>query len=113
MSYSFVGQVAYASTSFVGYQRVTQEIVTYSHYLQYGGVEMVAVHRLGVDNGTFTCIEGSAQRPAWGLGGWVADRPPRCYQTIGHNRKNGGNICNASNCGISIVMRIFLFYFRY
>ena len=94
---------------------MAQEIVTYSHYLQYGGVEMVAVHRLGVDSGTFTCIdhEGSAQRHAWGLGGWVADRPPRCYQTIGHNRKNGGNICNASNCGISIVMRIFLFYFRY
>ena len=79
MSYSFVGQVAYASTSFVGYQRVTQEIVTYSHYQQYGGVEMVAVHRLGVDSGTFTCIEGSAKRHAWGLGGWVADRPPRCY----------------------------------
>ena len=59
---------------------------------------MVAVHRLGVDNSTFTCIEGSAQRPAWGLGGWVADCPPRCYQTNVHNRKNGGNIYNASNC---------------
>ena len=60
MSYSFVGEVAYATTSFVGYQRVAQEIVTYSHHLQYGGVEMVAVHSLGVDSGTFTCIEGSA-----------------------------------------------------
>lgn len=74
---------------------------------------MVAVHRLGVDSGTFTCIEGSAQRHAWRLGGWVADRPPRCYQINVPNRKNGGNIYNASNCGISIVMRIFLFYFQY
>ena len=54
---------------------------------------MVAVHRLGVDNGTFTCIEGSAQRHAWGLEGWVADRPPRCYQTnVPNRKKNGGNI---------------------
>ena len=74
---------------------------------------MVAVHRLGVDSGTFTCIEGSAQRHAWGLGGWVADRPRRCYQTNVRNKKNGGNTYNASNCGISIVMRIFLLYFRY
>ena len=74
---------------------------------------MVAVHRLGVDSGTFTCIEGSAQRHAWGLGGWVADRPPRCYQTNVRNKKNGGNTYNASNYGISIVMRIFLLYFRY
>ena len=31
-----------------------------------------------VDSGTFTCIEGKGSTPcrAWGLGGWVADRPP-------------------------------------
>ena len=66
--------VIYTTLAIVGYN-----IFSYSHYLQYGGVEMVAVHRLGVDSGTFTCIEGSAQRHAWGLGGWIADRPPRCY----------------------------------
>ena len=32
----------------------------------------------GVDSGTFTCIEGKGSTPrrAWGLEGWVADRPP-------------------------------------
>ena len=66
-----------------------------------------------VDSGTFTCIEGSAPRHAWGLGGWVADGPLRCYQTNAHDRKNGCNIYNARNCGISVVMKIFLLYFRY
>ena len=37
----------------------------------------------------------------------------RCCQTNAHNTKKGGNIYNAKNCGISIVMEIFLFYFRY
>ena len=32
-----------------------------------------------VDSGTFTCIEGSAPSHAWGMGGWVVDRPLRCY----------------------------------
>ena len=31
-------------------------------------------------------IQGSASRHAWGLGGWVANLPLRCYQTIAHNR---------------------------
>lgn len=69
---------------------------------------MVAVHRLGVDSGTFTCIEGSAQRHAWGLGGWVSYLPLKCYLTNAHNRRNGGNIYNVRNCGIS-----FYIYFRY
>ena len=84
-----------------------------------------------VDNGTFTCIEGkgSTQCRAWGLGGCVADRPPaprwgrrvhiktpqwgfkkranappRDNTTNTHNKKNGGDICNEGNCGISIVI---------
>ena len=36
-----------------------------------------------------------------GLGGRVADRLLKCYQTNAHNRKNGGNKYNARNCGIS------------
>ena len=48
-----------------------------------------------------------------GEGGWVADRPLRCYWTNAHNKNNGGNIYNARNCGISIDMKIFLLYFRY
>ena len=36
-----------------------------NHYImRYGGVNV----------GTFTCIEGSAPRHAWEIGGWVADR---------------------------------------
>ena len=49
-------------------------------------------------------IQGSASRHAWGLGGWVANLPLRCYQTNAHNRRNGGNIYNVRNCGISIVI---------
>ena len=49
-------------------------------------------------------IEGSAPRHAWGLGGWVANRPLRCYLTNAHNRRNGGNIYNVRNCWISIVI---------
>ena len=48
-----------------------------NHYMRYGGVKWSL--STGVDNGTFTCIEGSAPRHAWGLGGWVADLPLRCY----------------------------------
>ena len=91
---------------------------------------------IGVDSGIFTCIEGSTPRRAWGQGGWVADRPPatrwgrglhiktpqwglkkrgnappRDNTTNTHNRKNGGNIYNAGNCGISIVMKIFWFIY--
>ena len=58
----------------------------------------------GADSSIFTCIDGSAQRHAWGLGGWAL----RCYLTNTRNRKNGGNIYNARNCRISIVMKIFL-----
>ena len=47
------------------------------------------------------------------LGGRVADRPLRCYLTNTHNRKNGGNTYNATNCRISIAMKIFLLYFWY
>ena len=49
-------------------------------------------------------IQGSASRRAWGLGGWVSYVRLRCYQTIAHNRRNGGNIFNVRNCGISIVI---------
>ena len=89
-----------------------------------------------VDSGTFTCIEGKGSTPCrtWGLGGWVADRPPaprwgrrvhtktpqwgfkkranappRDNTTNTHNKKNDGDICNEGNCGISIVMKIFWF----
>ena len=68
----------------------------------------------GVDCGKFTCIEGGAPRHAWELGGWVADRALwdvfRQMHTIGYN---GGNTYNARNCEISIIMKIFLLYFRY
>ena len=37
-------------------------------------------------------IQGSTSGHSWGLGGWVANLPLRCYQTIAHNRRNGGNI---------------------
>ena len=49
-------------------------------------------------------IQGSASQHAWGLGGWVANLPLRWYQTNAHNRRNGGNIYNVTNCGISIVI---------
>ena len=41
------------------------------------------------------------------------DLTQRYYLTNAHNRKNGGKIYNARNCGISIVTKIFLFYFWY
>ena len=81
--------------------------------MEYGGVKIEWSLTTSVGSGTFTCIEGSAQRHTWGLGGRVADRPLRCYLKNTHNRKNGGNIYNARNCRISIVMKIFLIYFRY
>ena len=75
--------------------------------MRYGGVKIKWSRTTGVFNAS-TCIEGSAQRLALGLGGRVADRPLRCYLTNTHNRKNGANIYNARNCGLSIVMKIFL-----
>ena len=81
--------------------------------MRYGGVKIEWSLTIGVGSGTFTCIEESAPRHAWGLGGWVADRPMRCYLTNTHNRKNGGNVYNASIWGIYFVMKIFLLYFRY
>ena len=77
----------------------------------YGGVKTKWSLTTGVFN-ALTCIEGSAQRLAWGLGGRVADHPLRCYLTNTHNRKNDANIYNASNCGIYFVMKTFLLYFR-
>ena len=59
--------------------------------------------------GTFTCIWSSALFHARGLGCWVADCPLRNFQTNAHNTKNGGNLYNAMNCGISVSMKIFLF----
>ena len=33
----------------------------------------------GVNSSIFPCIEGSAPHHAWGVGGWVADYPLRCF----------------------------------
>ena len=69
------------------------------------GESFVSVIRLLRDKKKMTVhIQGSASRHAWGLGGWVANLPLRCYQTIAHNRRNDGNIYNVRNCGISIVI---------
>ena len=69
------------------------------------GGSFVSVIRLLGDKKKMTVhIQGSASRHAWGLGGWVANLPLRCYQTNAHNRRNGGNIYNVRNCGISIVI---------
>ena len=69
------------------------------------GGSFVSVIRLFRDKKKMTVhIQGSVSRHAWGLGGWVANLPLRCYQTIAHNRRNDGNIYNVRNCGISIVI---------
>ena len=69
------------------------------------GGSFVSVIRLLRDKKKMTVhIQGSASRHAWGLGGWVANLPLRCYQTIAHNRRNDGNIYNVRNCGTSIVI---------
>ena len=56
-----------------------------------GGCEGKWLLSIGVDSDTFTSIKDRAPYHAWGLGGWVNDRPLRC-------------------CGISIVMKIFALF---
>ena len=69
------------------------------------GGSFVSVIRLLRDKKKMTVhIQGSASRHSWGLGGWVANLPLRCYQTIAHNRRNDDNMYNVRNCGISIVI---------
>ena len=69
------------------------------------GGSFVSVIRLLRDKKKMTVhIQGSASQHAWGLGGWVANLPLKWYQTNAHNRRNGGNIYNVTNCGISIVI---------
>ena len=73
------------------------------------GGSFVSVIRLLRDKKKMTVhIQGSTSRHAWGLGGWVSYLPLKCYLTNAHNRRNGGNIYNVRNCGIS-----FYIYFRY
>ena len=52
--------------------------------------------------------------PGGGGGGRVGRWLPSemCY-TNAHSGKNGGIVYNARNCGISIVMKIFLLYFQH
>ena len=69
------------------------------------GGSFVSVIRLLRDKKKMTVhIQGSASRHSWGLRGWVANLPLRCYQTIAHNRRNDDNMYNVRNCGISIVI---------
>ena len=69
------------------------------------GGSFVSVIRLLRDKKKMTVhIQGSSSRHSWGLGGWVANLPLRCYQTIAHNRRNDDNMYNVRNCGISIVI---------
>ena len=69
------------------------------------GGSFVSVIRLLRDKKKMTVhIQGSASRHSWGLGGWVANLPLRCYQTIAHSRRNDDNMYNVRNCGISIVI---------
>ena len=68
----------------------------------------------GVDSGTFTCIEGSAPRHAWELGGWVTDCA--LWDLIRQMHTIGRIVVIYTTQGIyemSIVMKIFLLYFRY
>ena len=42
-----------------------------------------------------------------GVGGWMVGcwPPSTMFYTNAHNRKNGGNVYNARNCGLSFVMK--------
>ena len=58
-----------------GYLRMTSNIFslptassTHEYAVRYGGVKMVAFPAVW-KSGTFICIEGSAPRQTWGLGG--------------------------------------------
>ena len=108
---------ATASASLMCFDRFMT--VTYSHYQQYTWI-YIEIRR--GENGRcsqgWTAVHSHASKAVHGVmpggvGGWVAVRPLRCYETNAHNNKNGGNIYNARNCGISIDMKIFLLYFRY
>ena len=88
---------------------------THGYTMRHGEVKMVTVQRCGQQyihmhwrQCTKSCLGGGGG--GGGVGCW---KPSEMFYTNAHSGKNGGIVYNARNCGISIVMKIFLLYFQH